>query len=48
MNIRHYDRANEGFDKAARYSSMDNIVLGYNGAMADIIGRKLKKDNTYV
>src|SRR6185369_1926872 len=31
MNIRHYDRANEGFDKAARYSSMDNIVLGYNG-----------------
>jgi hypothetical protein len=48
MNIRHYDRANEGFDKAARYSSMDNIVLGYNGAMVDIIGRKLKKDNTYV
>jgi hypothetical protein len=22
------------------------FVLGYNGAMADIIGRKLKKDNT--
>jgi hypothetical protein len=48
MNIRHYDRANEGFDKAARYSSMDNIVLGYNTAMVDLIGRKLQKDNTYI
>jgi hypothetical protein len=50
MNIRNYDRGNEGLAASTEYSSLDGISYSYGSAFKDLEQRNIdlyKKDSTY-